>query len=277
MRFAPFFGRLAMLLALTGCIGGLQDRIEQAQQIARSGGLSRRIVEAGGFRLLGFERAADAQPDRPLVVYLEGDGRAWVSPWRPASDPTPTDPTALRLAAADPGGPLLYLARPCQYLASAPCGVALWTDGRLSQRVVAAFQQALDDAKRRSGRKRIGLIGYSGGGALAALLAERRSDVAWLVTVAADLDLAAWTRLHKVDPLSGSLDPADAADRLTGVPQVHFVGAEDRVVPPGIVAGFLSRLPADAPARLVTMPGFDHECCWVDAWPGLLARANLPR
>ena len=285
-RAAPRSARLwaGRFLALTllplcaaGCVGLFEGRLDQAQDIARDGGLSRQTVEAGGFRLLGFERptSGPAGAADPLVVYIEGDGRAWILPWQPARDPTPTDPVALRLAARDPARPLLYLARPCQYVPSPGCDVALWTRDRLSPAVVAAYQQAIDAAKRRSGSTRVVLVGYSGGGALAALLAERRDDVARLVTVAADLDLGAWVRLHDVDPLSGSLDPADEAPRIATLPQVHFVGAADRVVPESIVAGFLARLPPGAPARLVTMPGFDHACCWARAWPELRVLAGL--
>jgi hypothetical protein len=277
---APRLGALLLLaVVLVGCAGLLQGRLEQAQDIGRRGGLSQRIVEAGGFRLLGFERTAPEAAARGgmLVIYMEGDGRAWIHPWQPASDPTPTDPVALRLAAKDPARPLLYLARPCQYLPAPGCAVALWTDERLSPAVVAAFQQAIDDAKQRSGAVRIGLVGYSGGGALAALLAERRDDAVWLVTVAANLDLAAWVRLHGVDPLTGSLDPAASVARIAALPQVHFVGGDDRIVPESVVASFVARLPATAPARLITVPGFDHECCWAEHWPDLLARAGLPR
>jgi pimeloyl-ACP methyl ester carboxylesterase len=85
---------------------------------------------------------------------------------------------------------------------------------------------ALDQLKTRAGSvDRLILIGFSGGGALAALLAERRNDVAGLVTVAANLDLDQWVRAKNLTPLRESLDPAVDAVRLAKLPQVHFVGS----------------------------------------------------
>ena len=97
---------------------------------------------------------------------------------------------------------MLYLARPCQFVVSDGCDRRLWTGARLSPEVVDIYQRLIDDAMRRTNSTQVGLIGYSGGGALAALIAERRHDVAWLVTVAADLDLAKWVGLQSVEPLS---------------------------------------------------------------------------
>ena len=141
--------------------------------------------------------------------------------------------------------------------------------------MVDAFQQVIDDAKQIAGTRRIGLAGYSGGGALAALIAERRGDVAWLITVAANLDLAEWVRLRDIEPLTGSLDPAAEAGKIAGLPQVHFAGAEDAVVPPKVIERFLARLPPNPAARLIVLPGFDHQCCWAAAWPRLLELSGL--
>lgn len=81
----------------------------------------------------------------------------------------------------------------------------------------------------------IELIGYSGGGVLAALIAARRTDVRRIVTVAANLDLAVWTRTLGVDAMRNSLDPAREADRIEAIPQYHLAGASDEAVPPSVV------------------------------------------
>lgn len=266
---------IVLTLALACCSGAREFHRHEAEAIARAGGLSPRLVSADAITLLSFERPG---PERgTLTVYIEGDGRAWTNPWQPSTDPTPTDPIALRLAAADPARPLVYLARPCQFEASAACDPRLWTGARLSPQVVAIFQQAIDEAVRRSLSERIALIGYSGGGALAALIAERRHDVAWLVTIASDLDLADWVRLHGLQPLSDSLDPADDAPAIQRLPQIHLAGSEDSVVPPAIAQSFLHRLPANSPAQVMVVPGFDHQCCWADAWPRLLGELRFQR
>lgn len=265
----------ALALTLACCSGAREFRLNEAAAIGRSGGLAPHLLRAHGLNILSFERPGREQAT--LTVYIEGDGRAWLNPWQPSTDPTPTDPVGLRLAAADPASPLLYLARPCQFAASDACDNRLWTGGRLSPEVVDTFQLLIDEAMRRTGSVRLGLVGYSGGGALAALLAERRRDVAWLVTVAANLDLAEWVRLESIEPLSGSLDPANSASAIARLPQVHFVGADDRVVPPAVAEAFVRHLGVTNASRVIVEPGFDHACCWAAAWPQLLGQLNLKR
>jgi hypothetical protein len=265
----------ALILALAGCSGARQFHLDEATAIARSGGLEPYLLQAHGFNILGFERPGPQHAT--LTVYIEGDGRAWLNPWQPSTDPTPTDPIGLRLAAVDPASPLLYLARPCQFEASSACDRRLWTSARLSPEIVDLFQQLIDDAMRRTHSVRLGLVGYSGGGALATLLAERRRDVAWLVTVAANLDLAEWVRLESIEPLSDSLDPADSAAAVAQLPQVHFVGSNDDVVPSAVAEAFAGHLPTPNATKVIVEPGFDHECCWAAAWPQLLGRLGVVR
>jgi pimeloyl-ACP methyl ester carboxylesterase len=264
-----------LALALTCCTSARELHLNDAETIARAGDLNPRLLQADGLRILSFERSGPS--DRTLTVYIEGDGRAWTNPWQPSTDPTPTDPIGLRLATADPARPLIYLSRPCQFEPSEGCDARLWTSARLSPDVVKIFQQLIDEALRRTNSKQVGLVGYSGGGALAALLAERRRDVVWLVTVAANLDLAEWVRLEDIAPLSGSLDPAASAPAIAQLPQVHFAGADDRVVPPAVAKAFVRRLGAANASRVMVEPGFDHACCWAAAWPQLLGQLGIGR
>jgi hypothetical protein len=49
-------------------------------------------------------------PTREAHLYIEGDGYAWKNRHEPSNDPTPMNPVAMRLAAADPH-PLGHLYR----------------------------------------------------------------------------------------------------------------------------------------------------------------------
>ncbi len=118
----------------------------------------------------------------------------------------------------------------------------------------------------------IALFGYSGGGAIAALVAARRDDVGSLVTVAGNLDHVAWTSLHKVSPLHGSLNPAAAATSLRNLPQVHFVGGDDAIVPPSIAESYRARIPESERVAIEVIAGYGHRCCWENDWPDLLCR-----
>ena len=84
--------------------------------------------------------------------------------------------------------------------------------------------------KYRFGAKSVALVGYSGGGAVVALVAAGRTDVVKLTTVAGNLDHAEWTKKHMISPLSGSLNPADYWRRLVDIPQVHYVGGRDEII-----------------------------------------------
>ena len=123
----------------------------------------------------------------------------------------------MRLAAVDDASNVLYLARPCQFRPPGTrdsCDTSFWTTHRFAESVVAALDGAIDRALPPSPRRRLTLIGYSGGGGLAVLLAARRSDVVAVVTVAGNIAHGVWTSHHKVSPLKGSLDPIDSAGRL---------------------------------------------------------------
>lgn len=55
------------------------------------------------------------------------------------------------------------------------------------------------------------LVGYSGIGTIAAVLAARRHDVSLPVTFTASLDTEFWIKYHQVSPLDGSLKPYNGA------------------------------------------------------------------
>lgn len=283
IRFAPAgrasvaLGAAAALLLGACTVSGRQH---QGPAIAETAGWSWTRQPAGPFTVASATRPGVR--GEVLVVYIEGDGLAYARPGEPALDPTPSDPIALRLATTHPGpGPVAYLARPCQFDGesppASPCRTAYWTGARLAPEIVAGMSSAIDRLKAASGASRVVLAGYSGGGALAALLAERRDDVAGLLTVAANLDLAAWTAELKLAPLAGSLDPATGAASLSRLPQVHFYGDGDKVVPAQVGRAFLARMPSATAATLVVVPGQDHGCCWAASWPALARREELRR
>lgn len=201
-----------------------------------------------------------------LVVYIEGDGRAFISRRRVSGNPTPRDPVALEMAFADPSGAVAYIARPCQFMEPLPanCEPRFWTTYRYSEAVLASINEAIDQLKQSSNTPRLGLVGYSGGGVVAALLAQRREDVDWLVTVAANLDHAAWTEWHGDTPLSGSLNPATDMTALAGLPQLHVAGGEDEIVPVELTADFVRRLPDNTPAELIVIDNAGHH-----DWPAI--------
>ncbi len=273
MARAARHGLLAGVLLLCACATGREHADPHGELLAaasRSGmRLSVHATPAGPVRSFSRGLAGASHVD----VYLEGDGRAWQSRRRVSRDPTPRHPLAQALALRDPAPAVLYLGRPCQYASAAEladCEPRYWTAERYGEAVVAALDGVLETllSSADGAMPTLGLTGYSGGAAIAVLLAARRDDVAWVVSVAGNLDPAAWTAHHGVSALSG-LDPVALAPRLADTPQAVLLGRDDRIVAPSLVARYLAV--ADA-AAVEIIDDFDHRCCWVDAWPRLPCR-----
>lgn len=261
---------LVPLLALLGaCVMSPPQRFQQARTEARSAGLDYRAVPAGGFKLAAFYRLNDAQA--PVRVYIEGDGHAWATRIRPATDPTPINPVALKLAARDPGPNVIYLGRPCQYLGvgtNPRCTRSQWTSARFSDAVVTTENRAITALVGE--RRGIELVGFSGGAAIAALVAARRDDVISLRTVAGNLDTGAFVALHHDSPMKGSLDPATVAKKLANTPQRLFIGSHDRIVPMAIARAWIRDSGSDRCIAVISVEGPSHDKGWVRRWPRLL-------
>jgi len=254
-----------MTLLLAACT----DPRATADQIATRGGLVADDIQAAPFHLRVYRRPSHAST---LRVYIEGDGHAWTTVHTPSEDPTPWAPIALELAARDPSVDVAYLARPCQYVrGDSACDTAFWTDRRYGETVVHSLDLAVDTLKNAASARRLELVGYSGGGVVAALIAARRQDVTSLRTIAANLDTEAWTMSHDLTPLNGSLNPADTASALAGLPQIHFVGGDDTNVNASVVRSFVRRMGPSQCARIRIEPGLTHNGDWAARWPSLLA------
>jgi predicted esterase len=271
---------LILACTLSGCKWRLldsQQRVDSAQELARTADLRWSLRKAGIFKIATATRRANHSG--PIHVYIEGDGHAWASRSRLSADPTPRRATALELAVKDTHPSVVYIARPCQYLSAVDldqCAPRYWSSHRFSEEVLAAINTMLDEIAgpaEREPRARLTLIGYSGGGTLAALLTAKRNDVDWLITIAANLDHQSWTTFHDVSPLLGSLSLEPQLRQLAAVRQCHLFGQRDTVVPPHLAQPILSRLVEMAgPDRVnwSTVENFDHGCCWAQIWPNAL-------
>jgi dienelactone hydrolase len=253
----------------SGCLLG--DARMHAQRLAESAGLTPELIQTESFELTSFGRVLE--PHQPVHIYIEGDGRAWDSKDTPALDPTPRRALALQLAARDPAPNVVYLARPCQFTVRDPrCEVAYWTGRRYAREVVAAMDSAVSRYAARAPGQPLQLIGYSGGGALAVLIAAHRTDVASIRTVAGNLDLDEFTRMHGVSPMRQSLNPMDEARNVARIAQLHFSGGQDTVVPPSVARRFATAVGGSC-VRTQVVPGMKHEGPWADVWPTLLSES----
>lgn len=233
---------LALCIFLSACssITSVDDRIQLATSIAQSSALNSQVYTSRFFSMQGYGRFSKSK--EPLTVYIEGDGHAWER-YGPANNPTPINPLALRLAAADQSANVLYLARPCQYL-SDNCPVKYWTSHRMAREVIVSYREILAKISRQHGVEQLRLVGFSGGGGVVALLAAEIKEEYSIVdvrTVAGNLDHRLWTQQLALIPMNGSLNPADIAEQIRDIPQRHFMGVNDRVIPASLYDSFKSK------------------------------------
>lgn len=214
-------------------------------------------------------RNGHAVQDGVLHVFIEGDVSVKQALRTSPPDPTPRGALMLRMMRLDSAGAIL-LGRPCHHglYVMDQCEVRHIGPERYSAETVDSMQAALQDEMRQSGADRAVLIGYSGGGALAMLLAGHMPGIAAVVTLAGNLDNTALVDLHGAPPLTGSLDPASQPRLPPSVLQLHFFGELDENIPLSAAQNTLIRQNATP----IIMRGFDHECCWENIWPEILMR-----
>lgn len=268
--FPPFLFLLYIML-ISGCGSVFQSPAQRAASLAAENGWVADSVSTSTFVIQTF-RNIQSVKSRRLVFYIEGDGRAWQAKNRMPADPTPQHPMVLQLAIQHAGS-VIYLGRPCQYVTyqtNKGCNPKYWASHRYAPEVIESLNETIDFFMAQTRADEVVLVGYSGGGATAALIAVRRTDVSGLITIAANLDAAEWTKNNGLTPLYGSDNPAAFADPLSKIRQIHFVGEDDDIVPQSIVQSYQNKMKDTARIRVVILKGFSHDCCWVEHWPDLL-------
>jgi hypothetical protein len=255
----------AGITALAGC----QTTADRIDRRAAEYGFNRTQVSGRGFDHVVYLSSRAERTTNLYFVFIDGDGRpVSVKAQAPNEDPTTRHPLALDLleATAAPGA---YVARPCYELMTAACEPSLWTSDRYSETVVASMVAVIESLQQqRPAGGSLVLVGYSGGGVLAVLVAERLQHVAAVITLSANLDVAAWADIDGYTPLAHSLNPANS-ERTHPWKELHLQGLEDTVVPPGTTERYFTRYPL---AERRAFPNFDHSCCWLSAWPDIAAQ-----
>jgi pimeloyl-ACP methyl ester carboxylesterase len=179
---------------------------------------------------------------RRLILVIEGDGPEWPATDRAPRDPSPRASVARALARSlqrqwGDDSVVMYLGRPCQYGGTHKgnsCAARWWTTDRFAEPVIAAYEAWLDRRPTDIHRS-LCLVGVSGGGLIALLLAERRPDVNGVMTIASPVAVDAWTAHHRLSPLGIGKAVVRGIERLGTSRQLHFLGGRDPIVPPEAV------------------------------------------
>lgn len=256
---------LVSYLMLFSCATPTEKYIRTANEM----GFREIIVDSGQFhhRIYANNTALQQSGSPVIHVYLDGDGTPWEKHRWITDDPTPRNHLVLRMMQQDQA-PAILLSRPCYsgFSRSVACHNKNWTSHRYSQEVVASMNKVLNAWILSRLYKKVVLIGYSGGGVLAMLMAPAIKTVDAVITVAANLDVVAWSRLHGYSPLSGSLNPAEFA-LSKDIKQFHLSGGLDDVVPESIVKKIAKK---NSRAIFMSFAEYNHHCCWDDDWSRVL-------
>lgn len=234
-----------------------KERKELADNIASNANFTNQLVKGDKFHIYTYQKITD--PSKSYVIYLEGDGYIFYS------DPTPMNPMLIRLASLDNRPNIIYIARPCQYTIKDNIGVcnnSYWTTKRMSEDSVASLNTVINKITHD---KPIDLIGFSGGGGIAALIAARNPKVQSIVTIAGNLDHIAFNNHHNSMQMTESLNPIDYAHTIRNIPQLHLSGADDKAVPPFIAEEFVKKSNSKCVHNKI-FPGFTHSKGWETIW-----------
>ncbi|MGB7401062.1 MAG: alpha/beta hydrolase [Arcobacter sp.] len=216
-----------------------QERKATALSLGNKYNLKEQIYSTKEFDI--FSLQTDIKNCKNIKVYIEGDGLAWISRNRISKNPTPINPLGLKLMNMDNSSCKIYLARPCQYLTKKNCDNKYWTSHRFSNIVIQSYDEVLNNVNLKYDNTSFTLIGYSGGGAIVALIAAKRDDINKLITIAGNLNPTKWVDIHNIYPLNGSLNPIDYTSKLENIKQYHLIGKNDRIIPKEIFFSYKSK------------------------------------
>ena len=240
---------------------------------AENSGFKLVIYKSSPFSLTTYEKSLPESQNPVVHVYIEGDGNSWKTKYQISNNPTPYQPLALRLALLDQHPDVIYLARPCQYTPmdlNPECSPKFWSSHRYSEEVIQAISNVLDKIKAKKHNSQFLLIGFSGGASVAALLAQQREDINGLITVAGDLNHEQLNQHHGTTPLKGSLNPIQKAHTLRNLPQEHWVGARDKIVPTWIAEQFVKKVNNPDCAKVHVVKNATHHKGWEERWEEVL-------
>ncbi len=216
-------------------------------------------IQTKYFTLTSFQKITSEKS--VYKIYIEGDGYAFNAHGLPTSDPTPKGVLMREIAFSDPSANVIYLARPCQYQKSKMCEQKYWTTARFSPEVIESSYEAI---KSIAGNNDVILIGFSGGALVASLVAVTKKDlnVKKLITIAGNLDHRSWTNYHHLPSLKDSMNLQNYYSQFIKIPQMHYVGQKDEVVPYELTEKFLQN------DRLIyKLKNATHNKNWQDIYP----------
>lgn len=261
---------LAILLVSSCSINRL-PAIDNATKAVSAKGMEVKIHKTKNFDIFTLQKISSKKGDatKPIRIYIEGDGRAYINRYRIAPDPTPDSDFVLKLIQKDSSPNVVYIARPCQYIDSVACEEKYWTTHRFSSEVISSIQEVVNSFPKN---RELEIIGYSGGAQIALHLTN--SNIRNIRTIAGNLDLEKFSQFYKIPEL---VAPKLDYKRLSKMRQTHFVGTEDQIIQIDLFRRYKLRMKKKNCVNLRLIPDASHKQNWIEQWDKLLEKRPLCR
>src|SRR5690349_24833459 len=94
---------ILVLCLLSGCVSqqalSTKKVNQTAENIAQLNNFEKQLIKTNHFTLTSFQKFSDANTKgHSITIYIEGDGRTWITRSHLSNNPTPKNPLALKLA-----------------------------------------------------------------------------------------------------------------------------------------------------------------------------------
>ena len=239
----------------------LKERLYTAEHLKMEGLFHEKVYKSKLFDFRVFYKIKNI--NKPVRIYIEGDGLAWISRHTISSNPTPINPIAFKLASFDNYENVIYLPRVCQYITSENCKKSYWTDRRFSKEVISSTNEVINKLKRDFKFNIIDLIGFSGGAAISILVASKRDDIKSITTIAGNLNHKLLHELHNIPFMKESLNPIDYAKDIKEINQTHYYGSKDKIVYKKVIESFVEEFSEKNNIKLIGVDA-THNKGWIE-------------
>lgn len=272
MKFYILIFFSIVILLLSGCARNIptkQQRTETLQNLILNLQYTTKIIKSSSYKFYTIQQ--QTQQCSNVHIYFEGDGLAWITRRLISDDPTPITPTTFKLVLQDEYPCKVYIARACQYTNDSQCTKKDWTSHRFSKQIISATNEVINKIKKEFKNRNFIFIGYSGGAAIASLVANDRDDVTNFISVAGNLDTQLWTRMKHLKPLIGSLNPADYTSSLQTLKQYHLHGINDSIIPFEVTQSYMKQFQNKQNIKYKKVDA-THNCCYEKAFKEIIQR-----
>ena len=219
------------------------------------------VYQINDFNIFSVRKIKD---NKKLIVYIEGDGLAWLDRFTPSTDPTPNNPVAFKLALEDKNDNIIYLSRPCQYLTGNRCKKEIWTKLQYSNEILSIYKKIL--SKLTTEYDEIHLVGYSGGAAIIIYLASiDELNIKSIRTIAGNINPDEISSILKLSSYKKTENFYTLEKSIKDLSQTHYYGLKDKVIPKNLHFNYAERNIDNKCINIQSVEA-SHGKGWVEFW-----------